>query len=161
MADPDRDRHINVAGTWHVLAGAAGAGSARVLFVSNGGAIYGDGACASEEAPIAPASYYGVHKFTAERHVALGGLPYAIARLTNVYGPRQRGDLKGRVVAVFSERLRAQQPVTIHGSGDQRRDFIHASDVIAALLVMGETCRNGLGTWDRGGDDSQRAASRT
>jgi UDP-glucose 4-epimerase len=148
MGDPDRDRDINVAGTRHVLAGAAGAGSARVVFVSSGGAIYGEAACASEEASIAPASYYGIHKFTAERYVALGGLPYAIARLANVFGPRQRGDLEGGVVAVFSERLRARQPVTIYGSGDQRRDFIHVNDVIAALLVMGETCRNGL--WNVG-----------
>jgi UDP-glucose 4-epimerase len=90
----------------------------------------------------------GPGRLRLERYVALGGLPYAIARLANVYGPRQRGTLEGGVVAIFSERLATRQPVTIYGSGDQRQDFIHVSDVIAALLVMGESCQNDL--WNVG-----------
>jgi len=148
MVDPDRDLQVNVVGTRNVLAGAAAVGSARVIFVSSGGAIYGETNRATEATPIAPASYYGVHKFTAEQYVALSGLPYAIARLANVYGRRQRSDLEGGVVAIFSERLAAGQPVTIFGSGDQCRDFIHVDDIVAALLAMADSHRNGL--WNVG-----------
>jgi UDP-glucose 4-epimerase len=148
MSDPDRDRDVNVAGTRHVLSGAARARSARVVFVSSGGAIYGEATRADEDAPVAPASYYGVHKFTAERYVALDDLSYGIARLANVYGARQRRDLEGGVVAIFLERLRSGQPVTIYGSGDQRRDFVHVDDVVRALLAMGDSRVDGI--WNVG-----------
>jgi UDP-glucose 4-epimerase len=148
MADPARDLAVNVGGTRNVVLAAATNPGCRLVFVSSGGAMYGETDGATEQAAISPASYYGVHKFAAERYVALSGLSYAVARLANVYGPRQRHDLEGGVVSIFNDRLRDGLPITIYGSGEQCRDFVHVTDVAAALLTMLDSPRNGL--WNVG-----------
>lgn len=149
MADPDRDRAVNLVGTEHVLAGAKAAGGARVIFVSTGGGIYGETPePATEQSLPRPKAYYSIHKYAAERYLELSGLPYAIARLANVYGPRQRSDLEGGVVAILAERLAAGLPITIYGTGEQRRDFVHVSDVVRALAAMLHSDANGM--WNVG-----------
>lgn len=146
VADPDHDRAVNVVGTRHVLEGTAEGLAQRIVVVSSGGAVYGEARLATEASPAAPESPYGAHKLAAERDVALSRLSYGIARLANVYGPRQRRDLEGGVVAIFVEQLLARQPITIYGSGEQRRDFVHVADVVAALLAIADSDRDG--TWN-------------
>jgi UDP-glucose 4-epimerase len=137
MEDPERDRAVNLLGTAHVIEGARRVSRCRLVFLSTGGGIYGETVTpATEESLPRPKSFYSVHKYAAERYVELSGLPYAIARLANVYGPRQRTDLEGGVVAIFAERLAQGEPLTIFGSGCQRRDFVHVSDVVTAVLAM-------------------------
>lgn len=75
-------------------------------------------------------------------------MPYANARLANVYGPRQRSDLEGGVVAVFAERLQRGEPILINGTGGQRRDLVYVADVVQALLTMARSDRDG--TWNVG-----------
>jgi UDP-glucose 4-epimerase len=52
------------------------------------------------------------------------------------------------VVAILAERLAAGEPVTIFGTGEQRRDFVHVSDVAEALLVMARSAKSGM--WNVG-----------
>jgi UDP-glucose 4-epimerase len=146
MAEPERDRAVNLIGTANVIAGARRAGSRRLVFTSSGGAIYGDAERAAEDALPAPRSFYGVHKLAAEGYIALSGLPYAIARLSNVYGPGQRPDGDGGVIAVFLDRLLRGDGIVIHGSGSQTRDFVSVFDVVAALTALLATDRSG--TWN-------------
>jgi UDP-glucose 4-epimerase len=149
MAEPARDRNINLIGTEHVIEGARQAGGSRIVFLSTGGGIYGETPePATEESLPKPKAFYSIHKYAAERYLELSGLPYAIARLANVYGPRQRSDLEGGVVAIIAERLAAGLPITIFGSGEQRRDFVHVSDVVNALLAMVNSEANGM--WNVG-----------
>src|SRR5207247_3444601 len=61
MTDPARDRAVNLIGTQHVLDGARRAETRRFVFVSSGGAVYGDAPMASEDEAAAPASDYGRH----------------------------------------------------------------------------------------------------
>lgn len=137
LADPARDRAVNLLGTAHVIEGARRAGERKVVFLSTGGGIYGETVePADEECLPRPKAFYSVHKWAAERYLELSGLPYAIARLANVYGPRQRSDLEGGVVAIFAERLAAGEPISVYGNGGQRRDFVHVDDVTAAILAM-------------------------
>jgi len=147
VQDPARDMAVNVLGTHHV-AGAARDRGARLVFVSSGGAIYGETRrAATELTPPAPMSYYGVHKLAAEGHVILAASEHAILRPSNVYGPRQVGGLEGAVVAAFIEQARGDQILEIHGSGAQSRDFIHVTDVVEALWQLsGPTAPNG--TWN-------------
>ena len=65
-------------------------------------------------------------------------------RFANVYGPRQLAKLEGGVVAIFIERLRDGEPVTIFGDGEQTRDFVYVGDVVAALLAAAGRDRGGV-----------------
>ncbi len=139
VRDPLRDLAVNVVGTHRVSAAARNAGAERLVFVSSGGAIYGETARrASERTRPAPSSYYGIHKLAAESHVALAGLPSAIARPSNVYGPRQAAGLEGAVLAAFLDQARRQGSLTIHGDGCQTRDFVHVRDAVGALWKLGQ-----------------------
>jgi UDP-glucose 4-epimerase len=148
MRDPGFDLAVNVQGTANMLAGAKAARSARFVFVSSGGGVYGESDGANEATLPRPKSYYSAHKYLAERYVEYSGLSYAIARLANVYGTRQRSDLEGGVVAIFMERLRNARPILINGTGEQRRDLVYIADVVDSLLAM---VRGGLdGVWNVG-----------
>ncbi len=136
QADPLRDLAVNVVGTHRVGVASNGAGAGRLVFVSSGGAVYGSRTTAATERSLpAPTSYYGAHKLAAEAHVALVGLPYAIARPSNVYGPRQVAGLEGAVVAAFLDQA-AEGALRIHGDGTQVRDFLHVLDAVEALCVL-------------------------
>ena len=148
MQDPHLDLAVNVQGTANVLEGAKAAGTTRFVFVSSGGGVYGESDGADEATLPRPKSYYSAHKYLGERYVELSGLSYANARLANVYGTRQRSDLEGGVVAIFTERLRRGQPILVNGTGEQRRDLVYVADVVDSLLTMARSDRDG--TWNVG-----------
>jgi UDP-glucose 4-epimerase len=143
LEDPAFDAEINVGGTANVLEGARKAGTDRVVFVSTGGAIYGEGEGQQlplpEQAPIAPLSAYGQSKFGAEGYLALYERLYGIStvalRLGNVYGPRQDPLGEAGVIAIFCGVLRAGGRPTVFGDGAQTRDYIYVGDVVAAALA--------------------------
>jgi len=137
---PLRDLAVNVAGTHRVGVAARASGANRLVFVSSGGAVYGETARpATERSRPAPGSYYGVHKLAAESHVRLSGVPYANVRPSNIYGPRQVVGLEGAVVAAFIDQALRDGKLRIHGDGSQTRDFIHVADVVEALWLLGQT----------------------
>ena len=146
--DPARDHAVNVRGTRNVIEGARAAGCRKFVFVSSGGAVYGEADGATEDTATAPASPYGHNKLLAEGLVAASGIPYAIARLANVYGMGQRAGLEGGVVAIFMDAARTNGSATIYGDGMQIRDFVFVDDVVAALsrLAISEAS----GTWNVG-----------
>jgi len=149
MSDPGRDMAVNLQGTANLIEGAKRLPDCRFVFLSTGGGIYGDTVDAATEQTLPkPKSFYSTHKYTAERYLEYSGLNYAIARLANVYGSRQRSNLEGGVVAIFAERLRAGLPISIYGSGEQTRDFVHVFDVVRAIQLMLESERSGL--WNVG-----------
>lgn len=136
MEDPVLDREVNLVGTANVLTAARAHSVDRFVFLSTGGAIYGDTPLpASEETLPNPMSYYAVHKLAAEAYVNISAIPAVNLRLANVYGPRQRTDVEGGVVAIFAERLLRGEEVIIHGTGEQAFDFIYVSDVVEAVRV--------------------------
>jgi UDP-glucose 4-epimerase len=143
VADPAFDASINVGGTANVLEGARRARTRRFVFVSTGGAIYGEGEGQElplpESAPIAPMSPYGQSKFAAEGYLALYERLYGLSgvslRLGNVYGPRQDPLGEAGVIAIFCGRLREGGRPTVFGDGRQTRDYIYVGDVVAAALA--------------------------
>jgi len=113
---------------------------AQVVFSSTGGAIYGE--CerpAREDDERRPVSPYGTSKLAAEEYLAtwnrLHGTRHVALRFANVYGPRQLAKLEGGVVAIFMDRLRGGEAVTIFGDGEQTRDYVYVRDVVAAVLA--------------------------
>jgi UDP-glucose 4-epimerase len=63
------------------------------------------------------------------------GLPTVIARLFNTVGPRQT-DRYGMVLPTFVRQALGGQPITVFGSGEQRRCFCHVGDVARGLADM-------------------------
>jgi UDP-glucose 4-epimerase len=140
--EPLYDLRVNVEGTHRVVAATEAARADRLVFVSSGGAIYGEcRTSATEERLPTPLSFYGVHKLAAEGHVALSGVPWVVIRPSNVYGRRQLGGTDGAVVAVFVDRALRDEALEIHGDGTQTRDLIHVDDVVTALVLLGDPTR--------------------
>jgi UDP-glucose 4-epimerase len=143
LADPAFDAAINVGGTANVLDAARGAGCGRVVFVSTGGAIYGEGEGQDlpldESTAIAPLSAYGQSKYAAEGYLSLCerlyGLSTVALRLGNVYGPRQDPLGEAGVIAIFCGVLREGGRPTIFGDGTQTRDYIYVGDVVSAAIA--------------------------
>jgi UDP-glucose 4-epimerase len=143
VAEPAFDAAVNVGGTANVLDAARAAGDARVVFVSTGGALYGEGEGKplplDESAEIEPLSAYGQSKFSAEGYLALYRRLYGLSgmslRLGNVYGPRQDPLGEAGVVAIFCGKLREGGQPTVFGDGTQTRDYIYVGDVVAAALA--------------------------
>jgi UDP-glucose 4-epimerase len=143
LSDPAFDAAVNVGGTANLLEAMRGAGCGRIVFVSTGGAIYGEGAGKAlpldEGAPIEPFSAYGQSKFAAEGYLALYERLYDLTgvslRLGNVYGPRQDPLGEAGVIAIFCGRLRAGERPTVYGDGKQTRDYIYVGDVVGAALA--------------------------
>jgi UDP-glucose 4-epimerase len=144
VKDPARDCAVNVQGTLNVLE-AAGRYRAPVVFTSTGGALYGN------EAPIptpedripAPLAPYGASKWAGEAYIrtwsAASGIPHAVCRLGNVYGPRQSPYGEAGVVSIFSHHLYTGRPPKIFGYGKPTRDYVHVADVVAALRTASGT----------------------
>jgi UDP-glucose 4-epimerase len=151
LDDPAFDAAINVGGTANLLEAARASGSPRIVFVSTGGAIYGEGAGKElpldESAPIEPFSAYGQSKFAAEGYLALYERLYGLSgvslRLGNVYGPRQDPLGEAGVIAIFCGRLRGGERPLVFGDGTQTRDYIYVGDVVAAALAAAESSFSG------------------
>lgn len=144
VADPGRDCAVNVQGTLNVVQ-AAGRHEAPVVFTSTGGALYGDDAPipTSEERIPAPLAPYGASKWAAEAYVktwsGASGIPHAVCRLGNVYGPRQSPHGEAGVVSIFAYHLHSGKAPKIFGYGKPTRDYVHVADVVAALLSASGT----------------------
>jgi UDP-glucose 4-epimerase len=147
LADPFFDASINVGGTADVLEAARASECGRVVSISTGGAIYGEGQGQQlplpESAPIAPMSAYGQSKFAAEGYVSLYERLYGLSgvslRLGNVYGPRQDPLGEAGVIAIFCGLLKDGGCPTVFGDGTQTRDYIYVGDVVSAVLAAGDS----------------------
>lgn len=145
MIDPEFDRDVNVTGTRRLIDAARRTGVRRFVFMSSGGAIYGEtDDPATEQSVPRPHSYYGIHKYVAEEFVRASDLPFAILRPSNVYGRRQRSDAEGGVIAIFCERLADAGRLEIHGDGTQVRDFVSVDDIVSAVQLGIETTEDAI-----------------
>jgi UDP-glucose 4-epimerase len=152
VTDPRRDCVVNVLGTLNVLEAAAKA-EAPVVFASTGGALYGNDVelPTSEDAPTSPLSPYGASKLAAEGYTLAWsmrtGVPHAVMRLANIYGPRQSPYGEAGVVAIFSRRLWSGEAPILYGFGRATRDYVHVADVVRALrLAEGRAGVYNIGT---------------
>jgi UDP-glucose 4-epimerase len=147
LADPYFDASVNVGGTANVVEAARASECGRVVFVSTGGAIYGEGEGQrmplGEETPIAPMSVYGQSKYAAEGYLALYERLYGLSgislRLGNVYGPRQDPLGEAGVIAIFCGALKQGGRPKVYGDGTQTRDYIYVGDVVSAALTAAES----------------------
>ncbi|QOP46115.1 NAD-dependent epimerase/dehydratase family protein [Sulfurimonas paralvinellae] len=70
-------------------------------------------------------------------------VPYAITYFYNVYGPREIESGKyATLIALFKEKMKKGEPLTIVSPGTQKRNFTYIDDIIDGLILVGE---NGYG----------------
>lgn len=135
---PQYDAENNVLGLINVLEASVEHGVRKVIFASSGGTVYGDAQWVPtpEYAPLQPMSPYGITKMVGEHYLRyfrqMHGLDYTVFRYGNVYGPRQDPHGEAGVVAIFAKRLIAGTSPMIHWDGEQRKDYVHVSDVARA-----------------------------
>jgi UDP-glucose 4-epimerase len=144
QAEPLASIDSNVAASGILAELAANVGTRRFVFFSTGGAMYGQATTPTiSEADLpTPISVYGASKLAAEylleaiarRHA----MELSVLRPGNVYGPGQDPHGESGVIAIFTERMLRNDPVTIYGDGSQVRDYVYVSDVVRAAMCAAE-----------------------
>jgi len=141
VEDPAEDARINVIGSLRLLELSRRQGVRKVVFISTGGAIYGeaDQIPTPEDYPAWPVSPYGIAKLSVEHYLFYYAdqfaLPYVVLRYANVYGPRQDPHGEAGVVAIFVERLLAGEECVLFGDGEQTRDYVYVEDLVRANVA--------------------------
>lgn len=138
---PAYDADINVVGFLNCMEAGRKHNLKKVVFASTGGAIYGepDYVPQDESHPLRPISPYGITKLTTEHYLFFYyktyGIVPVILRYANVYGPRQRFDGEGGVVAIFIKKMMTGENPIIFGDGEQTRDYVYVGDVAEANIL--------------------------
>jgi len=141
VADPIEDAKTNILGSLNLLENCKKFNIKKVVFISTGGAIYGDADIVPtpEEYSALPVSPYGVAKLSVEKYLnyyyQIFGLNYVVLRLANVYGPRQDPLGEAGVVAIFCNKLSKNEQPTIYGDGKQTRDYVFVEDIVNAGIL--------------------------
>jgi UDP-glucose 4-epimerase len=134
VVQPLFDADVNILGSINLIECAREFGVKHFVYISTGGAVYGEPEWlpCNETHPINPICQYGASKHTVEHYLYMYnfnyGLNYTVLRYPNVYGPRQDPHGEAGVVAIFTGKMLAGEPVTINGDGEQTRDFVYVGD---------------------------------
>lgn len=141
IEDPTRSYAVNVMGTLHLLEAARAAGTQRFVFAASS-AAYGNSEVLPKKEDMLPAplSPYASGKVAGEHLLRVYGAVYGMRtvslRYFNVFGPRQVDDSPYTgVIAIFARALLEGRSPTIHGDGEQTRDFTYVDNVVEANLL--------------------------
>ncbi len=150
---------INCNGTLNVLESMVKKGVKKIIFASSM-AVYG---CPKqvpvmEENDLSPLSPYGFSKARGELFCKIFaeqyGISYGILRYFNIYGIRQTVSPYVGVLTTFINQALNKKPLTIYGSGNQTRDFVHVQDVANANLLALSYESNGIFNIGSGTEES-------
>lgn len=139
-------------GTKYVADAAVKAGGVRQLIYPSTMAVYGvPPAHITEDTPRAPIGMYGYLRSAAEYLLLaserIDGLPVLIFRQSNIYGLGLA--TKRSLLNILADRVLNREPMTMIGSGDQVRNFLHVRDTVEAYrLAIG---RGATGLYNLGG----------
>jgi UDP-glucose 4-epimerase len=138
--NPELAFKVNVEGTLNMLEQSVKNDVEYFIYPSSS-AVYGEinGSLAREDMPPNPLNNYGAMKASCEAlckaYYNSYGLGTVTLRFTNIYGvgvyPKWR-----TVVTNFILRALRGEPLIIHGSGEQKRDFIHIDDVVEIYKLV-------------------------
>jgi len=141
IENPIASNETNITGTLNVLVAAKDAGVKRVVYASSS-SVYGNTLKLPkrEDMPANPISPYAISKYTGEQYckvfMLIYGLETVALRYFNVFGPRQNpASQYAAVIPIFINAVLNGKPITIHGDGEQTRDFTYVENVIQANLL--------------------------
>ncbi len=140
LGDARSDFRSSVVVTEQLLSAiAATAPRCRTIFLSSA-AVYGQPSVlpVTEDAPTSPLSPYGYHKrmceLLFEQAAVIRGIPTAVLRIFSAYGP----GLRRQVLWEMASQLARGENIQLKGTGDESRDFVHASDIAAAAKTVAD-----------------------
>jgi len=154
VKDPCFDADINIKGILNILEASRKNGVRKVVFISSGGAIYGeaDQYPTTENYSPKPLSPYAITKFVTEYYLFYyyhqWGLASTILRYANIYGPRQIPYGEAGVVAIFMDHLMKNQTSTLYHFPNEPsgmiRDYCFVGDVVKANLLALDQDENNI-----------------
>jgi UDP-glucose 4-epimerase len=114
--------------------------SAKIIY-SGSSTKFGDGGLGRSQSPYAWTK--ATNTELVENYGSWFNVPYAIVYFYNVYGEREINKGKySTLIALFIEKMKQGEPLTVVSPGTQRRNFTHIDDIINGLVLVGE---NGYG----------------
>jgi UDP-glucose 4-epimerase len=138
LEHPELTQRNNVTATAALLEAARVAGVKTLVFTSTN-AVVGpmEGPAISESSRLRPLTPYGATKAAGEMLMSAYteslGVRCACLRLTNAYGPGMQA--KDSIVARLMRAIRTGGTFEIYGDGTQVRDYVHVSDIVAAMRL--------------------------
>ncbi len=145
ISEPVPSHEVNVDGTFNVLRAAVAGGVRRVIYAASS-SVYGGSEVLPKVETMAPdpRSPYAAQKLAGEYfarvfHLCFG-LETVSLRFFNVYGPRQDPSSPySGVISIFIRCLCERRSPTIHGDGEQSRDFTYVEDVVDLVMRAART----------------------
>ena len=138
----------NVQGTVNVLEAARKAKVKKFVYAASASCYGKTKNIVAENTTISLEHPYALSKYLGERAAfhwnKVYGLPVNSIRIFNAYGPRVRTTgAYGAVIGVFFKQKISNKPLTIVGSGNQSRDFVHVTDVVKAFYRASKILKSG------------------
>lgn len=136
-ADPGVDLSATLDTTIAVLEAMRRHDVAQIVFASTS-AVYGEaqGAIREDHGPLLPISHYGAAKLASEAFISSWAENYGIrawiARFPNVVGDRST---HGAVYDFAAKLARTPDRLEVLGDGTQIKPYLHADDLVAAILL--------------------------
>lgn len=145
VEDPFIDAQINILGLINLLELSQEYKIKKFIFVSTGGAIYGDTDIIPTPETVEPnlQSPYAISKYTSEVYIKYFaetyGFKYTILRPSNIYGPRQVPEGECGVIPIFLNNILRNKPSELFAYKDMpkgtTRDYIYIEDFAKACLL--------------------------
>jgi UDP-glucose 4-epimerase len=142
--NPETDLMVNGLGTLNILQYSYLTGVARFVFASSGCSVYGSQAplpLKEDFVSLHLDTPYQITKLLGELYCNFFynhyGLPVAIARYFNVYGPGEIPGAYRNVTPNFIYRALHHKPLPVTGTGDETRDFTFIEDIVDGTLRLG------------------------
>ena len=139
--NPREDFETNIGGTLNVLLAARNSKVVRIVYTSSA-SVYGNSRYlpVNEDDQPSLLSPYAVSKYAGENYCQAFhesyDIPTAVVRYSNVYGPGQSpSNPYCGVIAKFFQAAVDGKPISIHGDGQQTRDFTFVEDTVEATLL--------------------------
>ncbi len=149
VRDPVASNQANVSGTVMVLDQARKAGVRKLVYAASSSA-YGDTPTLPKVETMTPAplSPYAVSKLTGEHYVTVFGRLYGFEtvslRYFNVFGPRQDPASEyAAVIPKFVTTILDGGAPSVHGDGEQTRDFCFIENTVSANLLAAKATTRG------------------
>jgi UDP-glucose 4-epimerase len=113
----------------------------HIIYVSSGGAVYGEAACVNrpnrETDRCEPIMAYGIQKFAIERYLhsaaKSGALRSTVLRVSNAYGALLNPNRLQGIIGTSISRVMEGKALRLIGSPHNVRDYVHISDIATAV----------------------------